>query len=195
MVKARPLADRFWEKVDKSGDCWLWTGAITNGYGVIHSGATHVFAHRAAYEMSVQPIPEGLVIDHLCRVPRCVNPSHLEAVTHAENVRRGNACLRGAARKMTARRVEQKGEETKEGEVNMADDIETIEPHTVVAEQKRYPPKWLSAYAGPRKMGPQEALDYVLKKNRSNSDAARELGISPLTLYRNMKKWGVRVER
>ena len=77
----------------------------------------------------------------------------------------------------------------------MTDETEVIEPHTVTAVPKQYPPKWLSAYAGPRKMGPQEALDYVLKKNRSNSDAARELGISPLTLYRNMKKWGVKVER
>lgn len=195
MVLARPLADRFWEKVDKTGDCWLWTGALVNGYGVIHSGTKHTFAHRVAYEMLSHPIPAGLVIDHLCRTPRCVNPAHLEPVTHTENVRRGNSTLRGAARKKPVRKMEQEIQEVPEGEVNMANDIETIEPHTVVVEQKRYPPKWLSAYAGPRKMGPQEALDYVLKKNRSNSDAARELGISPLTLYRNMKKWGVKVER
>jgi len=76
----------------------------------------------------------------------------------------------------------------------MPDNI-VIEPHTVEVPKKQYPPKWLARYAAGKRMTPMEALDYCLKKNRTNSEAARELGVAPLTLYRNMKKWGVRVER
>lgn len=89
---------RFWkyvltEDVLRDG-CWLWQGPrVHNGYGIISiqgSGVkTTIRAHRYAYEALVGPIPEGLQLDHLCRVRRCVNPAHLEPVTARENVRRG----------------------------------------------------------------------------------------------------------
>lgn len=70
--------------------CWLWTGTISaSGYGRLKRQGRDIFAHRFAYELLVGPIPEGLVIDHLCRTRSCVNPDHLEPVTHAENLRRG----------------------------------------------------------------------------------------------------------
>ena len=87
--------ERFWPRVNKTATCWLWTGGqISTGYGIFnaHPPASPVLAHRFAYEDVVGPIPEGLHLDHLCRVPLCVNPTHLEPVTNAENVRRG---LRG----------------------------------------------------------------------------------------------------
>lgn len=89
-----PLHDRFWSKVDKSGDCWLWTAHVNNrGYGMfgmkVDTKPTMRTAHRVAYEMERGPIPSGLEIDHLCRVRICVNPAHLEAVTHHENLMRG----------------------------------------------------------------------------------------------------------
>lgn len=81
---------RLWDKVYVSPDCWEWFGPVhTKGYGLLKvDGATRL-AHRLSYEMLVGPIPEGLVIDHLCRVTHCVNPDHLEAVTQRENIRRG----------------------------------------------------------------------------------------------------------
>ena len=73
-------------------DCWHWT-AYTNekGYGQFHVDGRLVKAHRWSYEHFVGPIPEGLQIDHLCRVRNCVNPHHLEPVTGRENVLRGES--------------------------------------------------------------------------------------------------------
>ncbi len=70
--------------------CWVWQLRLSaQGYGVIGTAQGTVYAHRLYYEAEHGPIPDGLEIDHLCRVPFCCRPSHLEAVTHAENVRRG----------------------------------------------------------------------------------------------------------
>jgi hypothetical protein len=81
--------ERFWTKVDKTDDCWLWTAARNrHGYGVCWNGTSTMLAHRFAYG---HPIPDGLQIDHLCRVRHCVNPDHLELVTNRENWRRGQS--------------------------------------------------------------------------------------------------------
>jgi hypothetical protein len=69
----------------------LWPGFADHGYGKIGNwpiSRNSVYVHRVAYEDKVGPIPEGLVVDHICRVRNCVNPGHLEAVTQAENIRR-----------------------------------------------------------------------------------------------------------
>lgn len=102
----KSVEERFFEKVDFSDDCWTWTSWIsTSGYGLITIKGKTVTAHRWAYETLVRPIPEGLVIDHLCRNRLCVNPDHLEPVTNRENIMRGEGvaarraqqthCMRG----------------------------------------------------------------------------------------------------
>jgi hypothetical protein len=95
----RPIsrADLFWPKVDvaEPDECWLWKGTRTaRGYGGFWDGERMVGAHRFAYELLVGPIPDGLQLDHLCRNPPCVNPAHLEAVTHAVNLQRGERAQR-----------------------------------------------------------------------------------------------------
>jgi hypothetical protein len=95
----RPAVERFWEKVDKTSGCWLWTAALWKGYGRIAVGRRMVKAHRFSYELLIGPIPDGMTIDHRCRVRSCVNPAHLEVVTNAENVMRGHGACAQHARK------------------------------------------------------------------------------------------------
>lgn len=84
-------------EVDANG-CWIWLGRINGfGYGELKCGERRLKAHRVSYEHHVGPIPEGLDLDHLCRVRPCVNPEHLEPVTRSENIRRGHRARRAAA--------------------------------------------------------------------------------------------------
>lgn len=84
--------ERFEAKIERTDTCWLWTAARSDtGYGSFGVGGKVVNAHRFAYELWIGPIPEGMQIDHLCRVRRCVNPTHLQVVTQAENIRRGES--------------------------------------------------------------------------------------------------------
>lgn len=99
MAPARIYGDderRFWSKVNKTETCWLWTGGRGgHGYGSFETrenGKRRTWgAHRWLYERVVGPVPDGLELDHLCRVRHCVRPDHLEAVTSRENVLRGVA--------------------------------------------------------------------------------------------------------
>jgi hypothetical protein len=99
-VSGLPFEVRFWRKVNKEGPvpverpelgpCWLWCGGIQRGgYGKVDKPTR--LAHRVAYELLVGPIPEGLQLDHLCRVRSCVNVLHLEPVTARENQLRGKS--------------------------------------------------------------------------------------------------------
>lgn len=106
-------ATRFWAKVDKSGPtgihsqtgidlgpCWLWTGALnSHGYGKCRSAKRYVSSHVLAYEMVRGEIPDGMDIDHLCRVRACCNPVHLEPVSRRVNLHRGVGAIAINARK------------------------------------------------------------------------------------------------
>lgn len=92
-----PLEERLWSRVEKTRTCWLWTGyCIPTGYGKMRANDGRLlYVHRIAYELLIGPIPDGMTLDHVaergCRHRNCVNPDHLEPVTHAENVLRGRS--------------------------------------------------------------------------------------------------------
>ena len=85
------LNQRLWAKVEKTDSCWNWIAdKDSSGYGRLwYTPKRWLLAHRTAYELTKGTIPQDFTIDHLCRNKRCVNPDHLEAVTHRENVLRG----------------------------------------------------------------------------------------------------------
>ena len=92
-VQNLTAAERFWPNVVKAGACWLWTGYIKpNGYASFYPGGgrhvAKVYAHRFSFEQVNGPIPDGMEIDHTCNIRSCVNPAHLEMVTHRTNLDR-----------------------------------------------------------------------------------------------------------
>jgi len=92
---------RFWEKVipEPNSGCWIWeAGCNLGGYGIFFKDGRTGLAHRLSYEHFVGKIPDGLSLDHKCRNTFCVNPEHLEPVTHLENVQRGMAAIVSGAR-------------------------------------------------------------------------------------------------
>jgi len=102
---------RFWNKVNKNGPipdyspnlgpCWIWMAAHDgNGYGQFSLWPLpNIRAHRFSYQVIVGPVPDGLQLDHMCRVHRCVNPSHLHPVTKRDNVLLGQGVSAQNARK------------------------------------------------------------------------------------------------
>ena len=99
------LPERFWSKVRMTNTCWIWTASNQHGYGYFGIEGKLMRVHRLVYETMVGPIPNELVLHHLCNNTLCVNPEHLEPVTQRENVLFGKGvtsnnfkkthCLRG----------------------------------------------------------------------------------------------------
>lgn len=91
----------FWRRVNKTDTCWRWTGPLdVNGYGQFGG----LFAHRVSWLLTYGGMPPlGLELDHLCRVPACVRPEHLDPVTHRENILRGMAPIATNARRSHCR--------------------------------------------------------------------------------------------
>jgi hypothetical protein len=78
-------SERFWSKVDKSGECWLWRAGTMRGYGIFRIDSGNRVAHRVSYVWENGPIPDGAEVDHMCFNRSCVRPSHLRLLDHQKN--------------------------------------------------------------------------------------------------------------
>lgn len=76
----------FWSKVHKTKTCWNWTAGTSRGYGTFYINSKPAGAHRVAYQLEVDIIPDGMWIDHICHNRACVNPDHLRVVTAKQNM-------------------------------------------------------------------------------------------------------------
>lgn len=85
VVLAEKDIARFWSHVDKSGECWLWTGSAVNRYGMIRMQSKKLKAHRVSWFLHFGQISDGLYVCHRCDVPMCVNPAHLFIGTSLDN--------------------------------------------------------------------------------------------------------------
>lgn len=120
-----PLDIRFWEKVNKTDSCWLWTGSKNNtGYGRVGVRGKLLLAHRVSFEMVNGKIKKGMNVLHKCDIPSCVNPNHLWLGSHKENMKdmykKGRACT-GEDRpqsKLTIKKVEYIRERYKIGDIS-----------------------------------------------------------------------------
>ena len=90
LVELYPEQSWILNRVEVSDSCWKWLGCLdARGYGIVRRNNKALKVHRVVYEIVVGKIPEGLVIDHVCRNRACCNPHHLEPVTNQENIIRG----------------------------------------------------------------------------------------------------------
>jgi hypothetical protein len=153
---------RFWATVEKGDGCWEWQGMRNEkGYGRIdkRNGGKRrtVFAHRAAYQLTTGPVPEGSIVMHTCDNPLCCNPSHLRTGTYADNIRDMVAKDRHAKK------------------------------HIISPDKKRQPtPCTKPVRANPGKHLTEDEVRYIRREyanGRSIVDLGKEFGRSKVTIY------------
>lgn len=113
MVAKKSLIEKFWNKINRSGKCWIWTGCVNNGgYGTFGLNGKYTMAHRFSWEFyNNQKIPLGYSVMHTCDNPRCVNPKHLTIGTMKDNMqdskKKGRSCFgeKNAMAKLTETQV------------------------------------------------------------------------------------------
>lgn len=127
-----PRADVFWSRVDKSGECWIWRGALMSkkgGYGCFGANKRQYYAHRYAYEAQHGPIPEGMCVCHRCDTPLCVRGDHLFLGSNLDNIR-----------DRTSKRREVRGEQSNLSKLSekLVRDIRALQASVIMADVARF---------------------------------------------------------
>lgn len=178
----------FWKWVDKSGECWLWTGTTSEGYGRVRHGPKKLLAHRVAYELTKGPIPKGMEVCHSCDNPTCVNPAHLWLGTHRDNMR--DAHQKG--------RIKAPGE--RPGFPRKSPQVRQLRLKMPAAQKSIFPRKPMRPIRGPEKHISEHKLNWMLASEiRQRYTAgqmgcrrlAREYGVTTTTIMNivNGKTW------
>ncbi len=112
MFSEQRFRERFHQKIEKQESCWMWISCLNNwGYGTVSRRGRTVLAHRVSYEISVGPIPQGLLVLHRCDVPACIRPDHLFLGSAADNSadarKKGRLLLISGSRHGNAKLTEQ----------------------------------------------------------------------------------------
>lgn len=170
----KTLEQRFWEKVDRTGACWIWTACkAPNGYGrFCAANSQHDYAHRVCYLLTHGAIPEGKEICHSCDNPSCVNPAHLFAWTHAQNMADRNA----------------------KGRTSKGERHPLFKPDKQ-PRQRRIPPelhkpRYGAVMSRPQKLTPEKVREIRLKHVKMGlgpRPLAREYGLNRKTVQRILK--------
>ena len=113
MCGAKNTEASFWAHVDKSGECWIWTGKKRARYGRVKREGKYLSAHRLAWALANGPIPAGLLALHRCDNPSCVRPDHLWLGTQADNMADRDAKGRQATGMRTRPETRAKGERSR----------------------------------------------------------------------------------
>lgn len=113
------IANRFWSYVEKSDDCWIWTGGSFGGrYGQFRIGKKKIRAHRFSWLLAGNEIPDGMILCHKCDNVKCVRPDHLFVGTHADNAKDREEKGRGAGNRFA--RIGLKGTDNPASKINEA---------------------------------------------------------------------------
>ncbi len=139
------VQQRFWSKVNKTDDCWLWTGAMTQSrhqrYGSFWLDGRTLGAHRIAYELAMGPIPDGMRLDHRPTCPKhCVNPAHLRPVTFKQDAENQAGAYRNSStgvRGVTERRGRYRVSVRHNGILHRFGTYDTLDEAREVARRKR----------------------------------------------------------
>lgn len=101
------IEERFWSKIRKTTDCWLWEGSKSSGYGKICVNNKSVSVHRISFILHKGKIPKGMSVLHTCDEPSCVNPNHLWVGTHRENMMDRDNKGRSGTAKLNRKKVKE----------------------------------------------------------------------------------------